>query len=215
MGTVLSRPLLLLSSVLIVLLAGLALPQTASLWLLLLSKPKFVWGVIAAVLLYWSWRGLRQRLVFLSTLDHELSHVLMTLMCGQRPTSLQVHAFGGGSMGYQGAHRFGELLISLSPYVLRTPAVVLTLISPIIPNGAGYQWFLFWYGLACTYSVWAIVQEARPHQTDLQYAGVVLSYVWIVALQVLGWGIALSIVLHSQTVFGFLRAMWRELWSWV
>ena len=213
MHALLSRPSLLLASVLVCALAVIAAPHTLHLWLLLLAKPKFIWGVVAAVLLFWSWRGLRQRLEFLSTLDHELSHVLMTLLCGQRPTALQVHAFGGGSMCYQGTHRFGELLISLSPYVLRIPAVLLTLISPIIPNGAGYQWFLFWYGLACTYSVWAIVQDARPHQTDLHYAGVVLSYVWIVALHVLGWGIALSIVLHSQTVFGFVRTLWRELWS--
>jgi len=200
-------------------LALAALPVTAELLWHMLQQPAWWGGVIAAVLLYRCWAGLRAHLRFVRILDHELSHVLMCVLWLQQPTRLEINVQEGGAMHYRGQGQRGELWITLAPYVWRLPVLLLSMLSPLFDQPEYQQLFWLLYGVVCTYSVWAIITEWHPQQTDLQYMGMRWSLAYVLPLHVIGWGVALSIVFAEADVLDLLNSMyehfkWAGRWLW-
>lgn len=188
----------------IFIVAILALPVIWKL-ALLLAKSVYLWfGIIGFTMIYYIY--LRNKLGFFQTLDHELSHTIVSLCFGNRMIELHVHDRMGGHIIYEGR---GHVLISLAPYFLRIPMLVIVPLSLLVQDSIGIHIIHFLAGILFAYSYISILEEAHPYQTDLTQNGLLFSYSAIIALNILYFGLMISIFLEKVTVIHFITAVFR------
>lgn len=183
-------------------LACLAAPVTLKV-LLKLADLLYLWlGVVCFLLLYFM--GLKKRLGFLQTLDHELSHMLVSLLFGNTMVEMYVHDRMGGHVKYRGR---GHVLISLAPYVLRLPVLAAMLMAVLAQAIAAVKISHFFSGMALCYAAISIYEEAKPHQSDLTQNGLCFSYAAIVALNIIWLGFIGSAMLPKVTALHYIKAV--------
>lgn len=140
-------------------------------------------GVLAYGLAYAFW--LRKTTQFWQTLDHELSHALWSVLSFKPIRELNVHHHGNGYVKYQGEH---NLIICLAPYFFRLPVWIVVFLVCLIQQKTALHLAHLLLGASVMYALLAIYDEARPHQPDLNVYGLVCSYSWIIAMNIVCWG---------------------------
>lgn len=155
-------------------------------------------GIITFIFLYYF--SLKEKLVFFQNLDHELSHILLNLCFFNKIIELHVHNRMGGHVIYNGR---GHVLISLAPYFLRIPMLIIVFLSLLIQHTLAVNILYYLAGIIFTYSYFSIWQEARPYQSDLTQNGLFFSYITIIALNIISFGILISIFLKDTTLIKF------------
>lgn len=158
-------------------------------------------GALAYAVAYAFW--LRKHSQFWQTLDHELSHALWSLLSFKPIRELNVHHQGNGRVTHEGEH---NLLICLAPYFFRLPVWIAVIFVCVIQQKPLLFVAQFTLGIAMAYALLAIIEEARPHQPDLKVYGLLCSYSWIIACNILAWGVAFALTTGGgKTAVFFLK----------
>lgn len=181
------------------------LPMMTKLWFALMQLA-YVWlGLVGFFVLYRTL--LKNRLGFLQTLDHEMSHTMISLLFGHSMVEMYVHDRMGGHVVYSG-HGRGVMLINLAPYVLRIPMVLLGFLSFFVNyDSNAVKVFYVLLGAVLCYCMISIVEEAKPYQTDLLQQGLFLSYCAILALNIIWFCVIISIVLPSFALLDVIKSL--------
>jgi len=128
-------------------------------------------GVFAA-----TWLLFRRRFDFFVTFEHELTHLLTGLLFLKWPRRMMVHESEGGFVETYG----GNFVISLAPYCVPTPALLLLLLGLFVDR-RNTQPFMGLYGAALAYHVLSTLSETRFKQPDIRRWGVPFALVVILA----------------------------------
>lgn len=167
------------------------LPMAKSMLFTIIKNGYFWLGAIAFFAIYRLW--LKKHIGFLQTLDHELSHMIVSLLFGNKMLEMYVHDRMGGHVKYHGR---GRVLISLAPYFLRMPMLLMILLSLFVSaNRSIIRTFYVLLGISLCYAYVSIIEEAKPYQTDLQQNGLIFSYIMVLGLNIIWFAIMMSIVL--------------------
>lgn len=157
---------------------------------LFFSQTDFLLGFLIFIFVYWIL--LKPRIKIFRTLDHELSHALIALCFGHKIVELKVTDRMGGHILHKGNNH--NFLITLAPYVLRIPTIATVLIIYLLANQHHQKYYLMAFGTALAYHAVCLFEEARPHQSDIRKLGFLSAYLWIVALNILWFGVLFTIV---------------------
>lgn len=164
----------------------------------------YIWlGIIVFFVLYKLF--LKKRIGFIQTLDHEMSHMLVSLLFGNTMIEMYVHDRMGGHVKYFGR---GGVLISLAPYFIRMPMLLMILLSLFVStNRSIIKTFYILLGVSLCYSVISILEEAKPYQTDLTQHGLLFSYLAIIALNIIWFCVVFSIVLPRYELIDVFKSL--------
>lgn len=170
-----------------------------------LTSPRplmFLLGVVSFLPCWWvARRYLRRPLDYLSTLEHELTHILVGLLFFKRPLSLRVTARAGGDVVLTG----GNLWITLAPYYLPTISLVLLALGIVLPLKYQPQ-LLAALGASATFHILSTWTELGVMQSDFKKAGI-LQTVWLLPVaNLLMYGSIVAYVVGG--VEGFIH-WWR------
>jgi hypothetical protein len=170
------------------------------------SSPRplmFLIGAISFLPCWWlARRYMRRPLDYLSTLEHELTHVLVGLLFFKRPLSLRVSARAGGDVVLTG----GNLWITLAPYYLPTISLVLLALGIVLPPIYQPQ-LLVALGASATFHILSTWTELGVMQSDFKKAGI-LQTVWLLPVaNLLFYGSIAAYVLGN--IGGFIQ-WWQQ-----
>jgi hypothetical protein len=139
---------------------------------------------------------MRRPLDYLSTLEHELTHVVVGLLFFKRPLSLRVSARAGGDVVLTGSN----LWITLAPYYLPTISLVLLALGIVLPPKYQPQ-LLAALGASATFHILSTWTELGVMQSDFKKAGI-LQTIWLLPVaNLLFYGSVLAYVVGSTEGF--------------
>lgn len=150
-------------------------------------------GFAAGIAIWWLFW---QRLVFISTLLHELNHLLVAALCLRRPVALTVHETGEGE-----AQMGGTLLnpfIYLAPYCVPLAAIAsiplyLLLRDPyprFAPSSLGFLLATHWVDVSKTF---------RSYQSDIQESGMFFSLASCLVMNVVMSAIVTTLAISAPS----------------
>src|ERR1035441_9365147 len=150
-------------------------------------------GFVAGITIWWLFW---QRLMFFSTLMHELNHLLAAAICLRRPVALTVHERGEGE-----GQMSGNLLnpfISLAPYCIPLAAIAgiplyLLLKASYLRFALGMLGFLLathWVDISKTF---------RSYQPDLQESGMLFSLAFCLVMNVIMSAIVTTLAMNTPS----------------
>lgn len=150
----------------------------------------FLIGAVAFVPVWYVMRRLVPGTVgYLTTLEHELTHILVGLLFLKRPLSLRVTARRGGAVVLTGSN----LWITLAPYFL--PTVTLPLIGfELLVSGSGERALLTASGASVAYHLLSTWSEIGVVQQDFRDAGLWQSLWLLPVANVVTYGAVLAFV---------------------
>lgn len=155
-----------------------------------LQQPAVSIGGISFIVIYYTY--LKHRIQVFQTLDHELSHALISLLFGHKVTELRASDHAGGHTLHRGNNH--NFLISLAPYVWRIPMLLLIFVLWLLDQDHLERYYLVAFGAVFAYRSICIFEEARPYQNDLQKVGYIKAYLWIICLNILWIGVLATVV---------------------
>lgn len=180
---------------------------------LVLRERWFFGALVASIPVLW---GLRRRLQFFSTFEHEMTHILVGLLFFKKPSSLQVSESGQGMVSMSGRN----FLIVLAPYFLPTISLLLLPLWWVVDRRFENGFFAV-LGLSLGYHLVSTWEETGNHQTDIKSSGVLFSYVVLIAGNLLFLGAVVAFALRPpggllafvaggpEAVFGWIRGFGR------
>jgi hypothetical protein len=118
-------------------------------------------------------RLMRRPVDYLTTLEHELTHIIVGLLFLKRPLSLRVTSREGGLVVLTGSN----LWITLAPYFLPTLVLFLLPLDLIVPDGYR-QALLAIIGASVAYHLVSTWSEIGVVQSDFKKAGLLQS-LWL------------------------------------
>ena len=179
----------------------------------------FLSGVVAFVPVWVVGRAIAPKIIsYLTTLEHELTHIVVGLVFLKRPLSIRVTATEGGQVTLSG----GNIWITLAPYFLPTLTVLLLPFDYFL--GATYdRAFLMFLGATVVYHLLSTWTEVGVVQSDFREAGF-LQTLWLLPVVTLifygavlayvagGFGGFLSFFTEgARGSFTYLQAAWHAL----
>lgn len=183
-----------------------ASPFLSSLSRLSLKLPGCRNALIGAVVFTVIWLLFRRKLEFFFTFEHELTHLITALLCFKRPSQFMVHESGNGMVQTYG----GNFLISLTPYFVPTPALVLLALGLFVDRRHS-SWFMMLFGAALAFHVISTAGETRHWQPDIQRWGVFFAAVIILAGNIVLVGVCVRFLTSG---YPGVTAFFREGWQW-
>lgn len=165
-----------------------------------------LWGIVGFTLAYFLF--LKKRIAVFQTLDHELSHALVSVLSGHKVLELTATARQGGLTRHQGNNH--HFLIALAPYIWRIPSLLVTFIIWLMNENHPDWYFLTTFGVVFAYRAISIISEAKPYQTDLQKVGLFKSYIWIVSLNIIWIGVLTTAMSNNYGLENYGRDVWHN-----
>jgi hypothetical protein len=166
----------------------------------LYQQKYFLLGAIA----YLIFHALVVKPSYLYILSHELMHAIAALLTGARVRSIKVSSKGGSVIATK-----NNIFIALSPYFAPLYAVVVILLwfiaERVLGGGIYHSFFLFAAGFALVFHIVLTIDFLKIRQTDLQYAGYLLSACLIYIINLIVIGFILSLLFHDIVFSDFLK----------
>jgi hypothetical protein len=125
---------------------------------------------------------------FWSTFEHELTHILFTVLSFGRVRGLVASHREGGLMQHEGS---GNWLITVSPYFFPTLAVPILLIMLTL-EGEALEIARITLGIIVAYHLTSTYRETHRHQTDLQRVGFGFAWCFLPTANLMSYGLVLG-----------------------
>ena len=125
---------------------------------------------------------------FWSTFEHELTHILFTVLSFGRVRGLVASHREGGLMQHEGG---GNWLIAVSPYFFPTLAVP-TLLIMLALEGEALEIARITLGVIVAYHLTSTYRETHRQQTDLQIVGFRLAWCFLPTANLMSYGLVLG-----------------------
>ena len=135
------------------------------------------------------WLLLRRKLNFFSVFEHELTHLVFSLIMFQRPRSF----YASDRKGHVTCDR-GNFIDGLAPYFFPTFSYILLGFYPLLKREAqGYFFPLL--GLLTGYHLVSNIAEFKPAESDIRRYGIGFSLVFCIFAGIVTFGFILAFVL--------------------
>lgn len=159
------------------------------------SRPSaFLLGAGGFIILWFVGQRLMPRVVsYLTTLEHELTHILVGLLFLIRPLSIRVTATKGGEVMLTGSN----IWITLAPYFLPTISFLILPFAWFASNEAE-RILLAVLGASVVYHLLSTWSEVGVVQSDFQKAGIVQSLWLIPVANLICYGMVLAFVADAR-----------------
>lgn len=215
-----------ISKILFVICSILLLPMSVALGQVLFERwtdwadrwsdlQSFVLSGIVYLVVFLIFLRRRNNFLFFSTLDHELVHILCGVVTGARIHNLSVTSIGSGAVTLDRS----SYLVSLAPYLISLPLVVLSLLF-LIPEAGEHEWLKILSGVFLGYHLLKTITTAHPRQADFArttfpvgllwvLGGLMFTTGWMVSLVLDGWGGGLN---FSIDLFGKFENIFQNLY---
>jgi hypothetical protein len=142
--------------------------------LLVIARDKDLWiplvcGFATGIPVYFA---VIKKIPYISTFEHELTHVLVALLFFRRIHKFIVTSKRGGQVQYSGnfGGEFGTLLIGLAPYYLPTFTIIAVLLRPAIP-AEWFPWFDVFIGATLAFHICSTPEETKNAWTKRTFSG--------------------------------------------
>lgn len=154
----------------------------------------FLLGAGGFIPLWFVGQRLMPRVVsYLSTLEHELTHILVGLLFLIRPLSIRVTATKGGEVVLTGSN----IWITLAPYFLPTVSFLILPFAWLASNAAE-RVMLAVLGASVVYHLLSTWSEVGVVQSDFRRAGIVQSLWLIPVANLICYGMILAFVADAR-----------------
>lgn len=163
----------------------------------------FLLGAVAFVPVWLVGRTIAPRITsYLTTLEHELTHIVVGLVFLKRPLSIRVTATEGGQVTLSG----GNIWITLAPYFLPTLTVLLLPFDYFL-GAAHDRAFLMFLGGTLAYHLLSTWTEVGVVQSDFREAGILQSLWLLPVVALIFYGAVLA---HVAGGFGGFLSFFGE-----
>ena len=142
---------------------------------------------------------------FWSTFEHELTHILFTVLSFGRVRGLVASHREGGLMQHEGG---GNWLIAVSPYFFPTLAVP-TLLIMLALEGEALEIARITLGVIVAYHLTSTYRETHRQQTDLQIVGFGFAWCFLPTANLMSYGLVLGMSGRGLDALGpFGNSVW-------
>lgn len=148
-------------------------------------KAAFVGFVTGAIL----WLILSRKLAFFATFEHELTHLIFSVIMFQRPRSF----YASEKKGHVSCDS-GNFLDGLAPYFFPTFSFVLLCFYPLLTSPARMVFYPL-LGFFTGFHLVSNIMEFEPHQSDIRKVGIVFSAVFCTFAGAVTFGFILAFVI--------------------
>ena len=175
-------------------------PESAEPFLLGLAAYGALWVVFLR-------RRLKTEGSFWSTLEHEFTHILFTVLTFGRVRGLVATHRSGGRMEFEGS---GNWLVAISPYFFPTLAVPVILVMLTV-EGDALRVANLVLGITVSYHLTSTWRETHAQQTDLQQVGFPFAWAFLPTANIVAFGMIVGMA-HGgiEGLTGFCDALWEE-----
>jgi hypothetical protein len=164
-------------------------------------KAAFVGLIIGAGI----WLVLGRKLAFFSVFEHELTHLIFSILMFQKPSSF----YASERRGHVSCDR-GNFVDGLAPYYFPTFSYLLLALYPLLKPSAHPVFFPV-LGLTTGYHVISNIGEFRPSESDIRRYGVLFSFVFCLFIGILTLGFLLGFITGGfGGGVGFIREGWHQ-----
>ena len=144
---------------------------------------------------------------FWSTFEHELTHILFTVLSFGRVRGLVASHREGGLMQHEGS---GNWLITVSPYFFPTLAVPILLIMLTL-EGEALEIARMTLGVIVAYHLTSTYRETHRQQTDLQIVGFGFAWCFLPTANLMSYGLVLGMSGRGLDALGpFGNSVWTH-----
>lgn len=152
----------------------------------------------------------------LSTLEHELTHMVIAILLLKRPVNLRATHREGGVVEWRGP-AFGAYFVTLAPYFVPTLTVSLLLMGWLV-NDALMPVYIGLIGVTAGYHFWSTLEETHASQPDLNQYPKWFNWSVILAGHLFFTGLTLSFVVSGGLratgayagMWNFIRLTWDQ-----
>jgi hypothetical protein len=191
-ATLRRRPVILKTAVGIIAVAG-AVAYGATVFFMcqadLFEIPQFKRAFIGFILGAGLWLVLGRRLSFFSVFEHELTHLVFSLLMFQKPSSF----YASEKRGHVSCDR-GNFIDGLAPYFFPTFSYFLLALYPLLkPSAHGV--FYPALGFLTGYHIISNIGEFKPRESDIKKCGALFSLVFCLFAGIVTFGFLLAFVI--------------------
>jgi hypothetical protein len=183
--------------------------------------PVLLWGIKHYALYKWFGAGFgayfmlrllpffRKNEGFMQTFSHELTHLIVSLMFGQKNHSFRASDGEGGEMRHSDSH-FGGIFISLAPYCLPIFTYAFLFLR-IIGAWKQLMWFDIFIGFTLAFHTTCFAKQTGNRQTDIQQYGYFKSYLFIAVLGL--FNITIILLCIRKGIINSATYLFSEYWD--
>jgi hypothetical protein len=149
---------------------------------------------------------------YLVTLEHELTHILFSLITLHRVAGIRAALVGGGHARYAGR---GNWLIAIAPFVVPLFSVLVVVLAGWIDRPRVISGLL---GFTLAWNIVANWAPAHRHHGDHREAGRIFSFLFVTCANLLLLGLVLAYATQARSLTGHLDHVagpTRAFFAWI
>ena len=148
-------------------------------------RAAFIGFVVGAGL----WLVLGRQLRFFSVFEHELTHLVFSLLMFQKPSSF----YASEGRGHVACDR-GNFIDGLAPYFFPTFSYLLLALYPLLKPSAHVVFFPL-LGFLTGYHIVSNMAEFKPRESDIKKCGALFSFVFCIFAGIVTFGFLFAFVI--------------------
>lgn len=171
----------------------------------LFAIPQFKAAFIGFVIGAGVWAALGRRLGFFGTFEHELTHLIFSILMFQRPSSF----YASEKRGHVSCDS-GNFIDGLAPYYFPTFSYILLGLYPLLKS-TSHAYFYPLLGFLTGYHLVSNITEFELRQSDVRKSGALFSIVFCTFAGILAFGFIVAFVISGfRGGLDFLAAGWHN-----
>lgn len=139
---------------------------------------------------------------FIAIFEHELTHNILAIMTFKAPTGFIVEKGTGGLFQFNGG---GNFLITLAPYFFLTVPILIFPLYFVI-DAEYLRLYYIAIGIGTGFQIATTIKEIHPKQPDLMVHGLFYSYILILFLNIISYGMLIGFTQDGITgIYSFIN----------